>query len=432
VGAGALIEAATAVLDCYDAWASTIDDFAPVKIDHDVAGLITHPEETERGLLTANGSGVVYACRVDLLAVDAADEYWVVRHQIVDDWQDPDSLVRDEEAIAACWAWEQDYVGMEIVGTIHNEVRISGPLGPPRPRAPKDTNARRLPSMSPAVEADRFRNISGCRRWRHGSTSRAGSTSAPRGPCAAPASVVPGRRIAAVGGQLAVEALDMVSEPAIYPSPAAHCSVCEFAAPCLALVRRRRSRAGPGSAVSPAAGERAAQAAVGAVHLGLRQGSRSAAVGTPITVALTYISVGFSLGVVHAFDVLGDPVRRRILELLVDGEMSAGSIGTTIQDEFAITQPAVSQHLKVLRDNGFASVRPDGQRRLYAVNGGALRDVDEWLDAFRRFWTPHLDALGTEIARGETTTTKEGNMIEIDVDHQIKAVRRQHRDPHDR
>ena len=94
-------------------------------------------------------------------------------------------------------------------------------------------------------------------------------------------------------------------------------------------------------------------------------------------------------------------MRRRILELLAGGEMSAGAIGTTIQGEFAITQPAVSQHLKVLRDNGFASVRPDGQRRLYAVNGGALRDVDEWLDAFRRFWTPHLDALGTEIARGK-------------------------------
>jgi DNA-binding transcriptional ArsR family regulator len=104
---------------------------------------------------------------------------------------------------------------------------------------------------------------------------------------------------------------------------------------------------------------------------------------------------------VNAFDVLGDPVRRRILELLADGELSAGEIGATIQDEFAITQPAVSQHLKVLRDNGFTSVRPDGQRRLYAVNGTALRDVDQWLNAFRRFWTPHLDALGTEIARGK-------------------------------
>jgi DNA-binding transcriptional ArsR family regulator len=104
---------------------------------------------------------------------------------------------------------------------------------------------------------------------------------------------------------------------------------------------------------------------------------------------------------VHAFDVLGDPVRRRILELLADGELSAGEIGTAIQAEFSITQPAVSQHLKVLRDNGFATVRPEGQRRLYAVNASGLRDVDEWLGAFRRFWTPHLDALATEIARGK-------------------------------
>lgn len=104
---------------------------------------------------------------------------------------------------------------------------------------------------------------------------------------------------------------------------------------------------------------------------------------------------------VHAFDVLGDPVRRRILELLADGELTAGAIGATIQAEFSISQPAVSQHLKVLRDNGFTSVRPDGQRRLYAVDGQALRAVDEWIAGFRRFWTPHLDALATEIARGK-------------------------------
>lgn len=94
-------------------------------------------------------------------------------------------------------------------------------------------------------------------------------------------------------------------------------------------------------------------------------------------------------------------MRRRILELLADGERSAGEVGAAIQSEFAITQPAVSQHLKVLRDNGFASVRPDGQRRLYAVDGRALRGVDEWLDGFRQFWTPRLDALSTEIARGK-------------------------------
>ena len=104
---------------------------------------------------------------------------------------------------------------------------------------------------------------------------------------------------------------------------------------------------------------------------------------------------------VHAFDVLGDPVRRRILELLAEGELTAGTIGATIHAEFEISQPAVSQHLKVLRDNGFTSVRPEGQRRMYAVNGAPLRDVDEWLAGFRRFWTPHLDALATEVARGK-------------------------------
>lgn len=103
----------------------------------------------------------------------------------------------------------------------------------------------------------------------------------------------------------------------------------------------------------------------------------------------------------HAFDVLGDPVRRRILELLAEGERTSGAVSTTIREEFGISQPAVSQHLRVLRDNGFATVRPEGARRLYAVNTEPLRDVDEWLDRFRRFWTPPLQALATEIARGK-------------------------------
>ena len=102
----------------------------------------------------------------------------------------------------------------------------------------------------------------------------------------------------------------------------------------------------------------------------------------------------------HAFDVLGDPVRRRILELLTTGEQSSGAVTETIRAEFGISQPAVSQHLRVLREAGFATVRPEGARRLYAVDTGPLREVDAWLDRFRAFWTPHLDALATEIARG--------------------------------
>jgi DNA-binding transcriptional ArsR family regulator len=105
--------------------------------------------------------------------------------------------------------------------------------------------------------------------------------------------------------------------------------------------------------------------------------------------------------VVHAFDVLGDPVRRRILELLADGELPSGVIGEVIQAEFGISQPAVSQHLKVLRDSGFTTVRPEGTRRLYAVDAAPFRELDDWLDHFRAFWTQRLDSLATELARGK-------------------------------
>jgi DNA-binding transcriptional ArsR family regulator len=102
----------------------------------------------------------------------------------------------------------------------------------------------------------------------------------------------------------------------------------------------------------------------------------------------------------HAFDVLGDPVRRRILELLVDGEQTSGAITLDVQEEFGISQPAVSQHLRVLRETGFVTVRADGARRYYALDAAPLRGVDAWLAPFRRFWEHRLDALGTEIARG--------------------------------
>jgi DNA-binding transcriptional ArsR family regulator len=100
-------------------------------------------------------------------------------------------------------------------------------------------------------------------------------------------------------------------------------------------------------------------------------------------------------------DILGDPVRRRIMELLAMGEHPAGAVVDAISAEFGITQPAVSQHLKVLRESGFATVRAEGTRRLYAVDPAPLREIDQWLDQFRQYWSSRLDALGTEIARGK-------------------------------
>ena len=232
-GADGLVATATTLLDCYDAWAKVVDDFAPVKIGHDVAGMLTDPADPERGLLAPNGSGVLYTCRVDMLAVDAADEYWVVRHRIVDDWQHRDALVRDEEAIAACWTWEQDYIGMQIVGTIHNELRTDLPLDRPGPgtarlRGPVAQHegsggGRSIPAHQ--RESVRASRVEPANRFEQHTAGPVRRTRIRRSR----------DELSSAGAQLAVEALDMLRDPAIYPNPGAHCSVCEFAAPCVAM-----------------------------------------------------------------------------------------------------------------------------------------------------------------------------------------------------
>jgi DNA-binding transcriptional ArsR family regulator len=89
------------------------------------------------------------------------------------------------------------------------------------------------------------------------------------------------------------------------------------------------------------------------------------------------------------------------LELLADSEQTSGAIAAVIQAEFGISQPGVSQHLRVLRESGFTTVRAEGARRLYAVNSESLREVDAWLERFRQFWSQNLDALATELTRGK-------------------------------
>ncbi|AVH24687.1 ArsR/SmtB family transcription factor [Nocardia cyriacigeorgica] len=104
------------------------------------------------------------------------------------------------------------------------------------------------------------------------------------------------------------------------------------------------------------------------------------------------------------FEALGDPVRRRILELVSGGEQPAGTIVAAIQQHTAISQPGVSQHLKVLRDAGLVTVRADGNRRLYAVDPAGVDAAQAWLagvaDPLAQFAQP-LDALATEVARGK-------------------------------
>lgn len=102
----------------------------------------------------------------------------------------------------------------------------------------------------------------------------------------------------------------------------------------------------------------------------------------------------------HALDILGDPVRRRLIELLARGDRASGELTDVIRGEFGISQPAVSNHLRVLRDAGFARSRADGSRRIYSLAGERMAEAHAWLDTQMGFWTNRLDALDTELRRG--------------------------------
>ena len=97
----------------------------------------------------------------------------------------------------------------------------------------------------------------------------------------------------------------------------------------------------------------------------------------------------------NALEALADPTRRRIVELLAEGDRSAGDLAA----EFATSRPGVSRHLRVLREQGLVHAHDEGRRRVYSLDPRPLADLDEWLARYRRFWTNRLDALDTEIRR---------------------------------
>ncbi len=101
------------------------------------------------------------------------------------------------------------------------------------------------------------------------------------------------------------------------------------------------------------------------------------------------------------FVALADPTRRRIIESLATGERSFGELA----EQFEMSRPAVSQHLKVLKQTGLVSSRAVAQRRIYRLEGAGLDEADEWLGKVRNFWTEHLhkleQAMHTPAADGE-------------------------------
>ncbi len=100
-----------------------------------------------------------------------------------------------------------------------------------------------------------------------------------------------------------------------------------------------------------------------------------------------------------ALQVLAEPRRLAILDLLRDGERPVGDL----VEQLRLSQPAVSKHLRVLKDAGLVEARPDAQRRLYRIRPEPLAELDQWLALYRHFWTTHLDRLENHLAQRRTT-----------------------------
>lgn len=108
----------------------------------------------------------------------------------------------------------------------------------------------------------------------------------------------------------------------------------------------------------------------------------------------------------HPFAVMADPVRRRIVEVLAGGERPAGEIVEAVGGEFGISQSAVSQQLKLLREHGFARVRPEGARRIYALESAAVGAMDGWIRGVSGFWADRLDDLVAEVEPSPAARTR--------------------------
>ncbi len=216
-----------ALLDAYAAWAPTVDDFTPVRIDTDFEVNIPDPAAPDVNLVIPGGEEARYIDRVDLLVIDSDNAYWVVQHRLVTaGWADHDALALDERTIAWCWAWPLFYLGMRITGTVYNEIRADasepgmGEPGTvaPQPAGHQQVRHRRMYTRSGPVPGERFHaeGTDGFRRTR----IRRGDA-----------------ELAVAGAGLAAEVRTATSaDLKIYPSPEPGvCARCSYRAPCLAL-----------------------------------------------------------------------------------------------------------------------------------------------------------------------------------------------------
>ncbi|MEJ7832504.1 MAG: hypothetical protein WKF79_06285 [Nocardioides sp.] len=234
------LDLGTELLERYFEWAPTVDDFAPVKIETDVEVLVPDIREAGRALSTVGGQRVLYTERVAMVVADVNDEYWVMLHSMVGAWSAVDTMLLDETAIAACWAWEQTYLGMDVAGTIHNEVLCSPPESlPPAPaetrtgRPGRGGYAQNEPSgggrlLPQAERADRLQGRpTEVHRLQQETAGPVQRTTIRRHRAEIEATV------ANIGAEV-LEMLDPDLAPYPHPSPR-HCPDCSFLAPCLTM-----------------------------------------------------------------------------------------------------------------------------------------------------------------------------------------------------
>ena len=244
------LDAGLALLARYVEWAPALDRFAPVLTEPEYEVTVLDPARQTTGLVTASGEAVRYRGRIDLMAVDGQDAYWIVRHRLVDeDWAAIEELAADEDAITACWAWEQFYIGMAITGTIWNELRWPSPATPD-PDRPRRTPWRlpRIRRRSGGQPAVRQHEPSGGGRSIPQHRRMYAQARQPRRAAPVEQHVSPEFRrtwlrhgpaeIAAAGRRLGTDVAEMTRDDlAVVPSPSdRHCRACPFKEPCQAML----------------------------------------------------------------------------------------------------------------------------------------------------------------------------------------------------
>ena len=249
--------AAGAMLRRYFDWAPGVDRFSPIRVECAFEVNLPDPAGGGRELVLDDGRPIRYQGRVDLLAGDAHDRYWVVSHRVVDRFGAADGLLLDEELVAACWAMERSYPGMRIAGTIHNELLdpTGDPSPPAEPLAPRTAWSRLWRRPGHERGLPQHDASGGGRSLPYARARGASAATGPPDPASVASQgdgefrrtrILRGRpELEAMGARLAAEALEMVDpELRLYPSPApGHCGSCRFVAPCVAMERADDVRA---------------------------------------------------------------------------------------------------------------------------------------------------------------------------------------------